>query len=244
MRPTAILLERQLEARLETKRTRLGNADLLDRVVELVRGRGARRILDLGSGCGEFLERLGAQGIRAAGVDLCGKLLARARRNAARTPELLQGDVEQLPIASRRLDLVTCLLVAHYLKHPWRALGEAARVLCPEGWIILADRIASPEPRLREIQQRIESLRNPSVRRLLTSQELSENLQRAGFRVQLVEFIEDTLPLDEWLAGVAPYQIARIRQELLLAPPELGGLHFDAPDRIRLRIDLVLAQKL
>jgi ubiquinone/menaquinone biosynthesis C-methylase UbiE len=244
MRPSAILLERQLEARLESERTRLGSSTLQDRVIELVQGRGERRGLDLGTGCGEFLERLRAAGIRAAGLDLCGKLLARGRRNATCTSELVQGDVERLPVASKRLDLVTCLLVAHYLKNPRRAFCEAARVLRPQGSFVLADRIASPDPRLREIQQRIETLRNPSVQRLLSSQELSEHLQRAGFRVQLVLFIEDALPLSEWLAGLDPERVSRIRQELLLAPPELGGLRFDAPDRIRLRIDLVLAQKL
>jgi ubiquinone/menaquinone biosynthesis C-methylase UbiE len=244
MRPSAVLLERQLVARLESERTRLGNSELQDRVVALARGRAARRTLDLGSGCGELVERLGAEGIRAAGLDLCGKLLARARRGASRSPLLVQGDAERLPVASGSLDLLTCVLVAHYLKDPRRAFSEAARVLRPEGSFIVADRIASPEPRLREIQQRIESLRNPAVGRLLSSQELSETLRRSGFRVGLVEFVEDTLPLDEWLAGLDSERISGIRHQLLLAPAELGGLRFDAPDRIRLRIDLLLAQKI
>jgi SAM-dependent methyltransferase len=244
MKATAILLERQLEARLESERTRLGNADLEDRVVDLVKSRGARRILDLGAGTGDLVERLGAAGIRASGLDLCGKMLARARRSAKQTPELLQGDMERLPVASLRLDLVTSVLVTHYLKEPGRAFSEAARILRPGGSFIVADRIASPDPRLREIQQRIESLRNPAVQRLLTSQELVETLGLAGFRVELVEFVEDTLPLDVWLAGVDGERTQRIRQQLLLAPAELGGLRFDAPERIRLRIDLILARKI
>jgi SAM-dependent methyltransferase len=148
-----------------------------------------------------------------------------------------------MQIASGRFDLVTSLLVAHYLKDPLGAFREAARVLRPQGWIVAADRIASPEPGLREIQQRIETLRNPSVQRVLTSQELGELLRRAGFRVQLLEFVEDTVPLGEWLAGIHAEQASQVQRELLLAPSELGGLRFDAPDRIRLRIDLVLAQK-
>ena len=243
MRPTALLLERQLEARLAAERSPHGNTQLVDRVAELVRGRDVRRALDLGTGGGELLPRLAAEGIAAAGLDLCGKLLQRGRRSARRPLELLQGDVERLPIRSRKLDLVTCLLVAHYLPDPLRAFREAARVLRPEGWFVAADRIASPDPRLRKIQQRIETLRNPSVRVLLTSQELSELLRRAGFRVQLLEFVEETVPLDQWLAGLDAGRASQVRRELLLAPPELGGLRFDAPDRIRLRVDLVLAQK-
>ncbi len=243
MRPAALLLERQLEARLETLRSRVGSEELIDRVAELVRGRGVRRALDLGTGCGDLPARLGAEGIRSAGLDLCGKLLLRARKNAVRPLDLLQADVERLPIGSGRVDLVTSLLVAHYLSNPLGAFLEAARVLRPRGWIVAADRIISPDPGLRDIQQRIETLRNPSVRRLLSSRELSDLLRRAGFRVQLVEFVEDTVPLGEWLAGVDAERTSRVRRELLLAPPELGGLRFDAPDRIRLRIDLLLAQK-
>jgi SAM-dependent methyltransferase len=243
MEPSALLLERRLEARLEAERCRVWSAALHDRVAELVRGRGARRILDLGTGCGELPQRLRAEGIPAIGLDLCGKLLHRARRSAARPLDLLQGDAERLPIASGRFDVVTSLLVAHYLKNPLEAFREAARVLRPQGWIVAADRITAADPGLRETHQRIEALRNPSVQRLLASKELSELLRRAGFRVQLLEFVEDTLPLDEWLAGVDPERACRVHRELLMAPSELGGLRFDAPDRIRLRIDLVLAQK-
>jgi SAM-dependent methyltransferase len=243
MKPAAALLERRLEARLEAERCRVWSVALHERVADLIRGRGARRILDLGTGCGELPQRLQAEGTPAVGLDLCGSLLQRARRSAARPLHLVQGDAERLPIASGRFDLVTSLLVAHYLKDPLGAFREAARVLRPQGWIVAADRIASPEPGLREIQQRIETLRNPSVQRVLTSQELGELLRRAGFRVQLLEFVEDTVPLGEWLAGIHAEQASQVQRELLLAPSELGGLRFDAPDRIRLRIDLVLAQK-
>lgn len=244
MRSTAARLERRFEARLRSEQAHLGSAELMERVVDLVRGRGARRVLDLGTGCGELLSRLRAVGLEAAGLDLCGTLLDRARKSSPGAPALIQGDVERLPLAAGRLDLVTLLLVAHYLRDPGRALFEAARVLRPDGWIILADRIASPNPALREVQDRIETLRNPSVRRMRTSEELSDELRRAGFRVRLIDFLEESVPLEAWLAGVVPPQAARIRAELRQAPtPDLGGLCFEAPDRIKVRIDLILAQK-
>jgi len=244
MRSTAANLERRLEARLRSEDVHLGSAELVGRVVDLVRGRGARRILDLGTGCGELLSRLRAEGLEATGLDLCGTLLDRARKSLPPAPNLIRGDVERLPLAAGRLDLVSFLLVAHYLRHPGRALSEAARVLRPGGWIILADRITSPNPALRRIQHRMETLRNPSVRRVLTSGELSDELGRAGFRVRRIDFLEETVPLDRWLAGVGALQADRIREDLRQAPnPDLGGIAFEAPDRIRVRIDLILAQK-
>lgn len=243
MRPTAVRLERALRLRLESGDGRLGSPGLVARVVELARGRG-RRVLDLGSGCGGLVARLGAEGIPAVGLDLCQAALERARRDAGAGIPLVQADVERLPIASRQVDLVTCLLVAHYLARPGRAFSEAARVLRPDGWLVVADRISSPDPALRERHQRLESLRNPSVRRLLTSRELGEEVARAGFRVRLVDFVEETVGLDEWLAGVDPRAASRIRKELTSAPVvELGGIRVEAPGLVRLRIDLVLAQR-
>jgi SAM-dependent methyltransferase len=244
MRSTVEELERRLQARLQSEESRPGSPELLARVADLIRGRGARRILDLGTGCGELLSLLRKEGLQAVGLDLCGTLLGRARVNTSPSTPLIQGDVERLPLASGRVDLVTLLRVVHYLGRPEAALSEAARVLRPGGWLILADRIAASEPSLREIHQRIESLRNPSVRRLLTSQELGDSVRDAGFRVRLVEFLEETISLASWLAGVGPERAARIREELANAPAlDLGGLRFEAPDQIRIRIDLCLAEK-
>jgi len=243
MTTTALNLERRLQARLESE-VRLGSPKLLDRVVGFARDRGVRRALDLGAGCGELVARLRSEGIPAAGLDLCGAPLERAREQIGPDAALLQGDVQRLPVASRRLDLVTCLLVAHYLERPDQALSEAARVLRPEGWLVLADRIAAPAPALRQRQQRIETLRNPSVRKLLTSQELLEELRRAGFRTRIIEFLEEPVTLDAWLAGVDGESSARIFRELWESPVrDLGGLRFEAPRGVRLRIDLILAQK-
>jgi SAM-dependent methyltransferase len=243
VRPAAADLERRLEARLGSVHT-LGVPRLTERVLDFVRDREARRVLDLGAGCGELVSRLREEGRRAVGVDLCEGMLARARDGASAPPELVRGDVERLPVASGSVDVVTCLLVVHYLARPERALAEAARVLRPGGWLALADRIASPAPALRQRQHRIETLRNPSVRKLLTSREISDGLRRAGFRVALVEFLEEAALLDDWLAGVDAARASRIRRELRESPVrDLGGLHFEAPSGVRLRLDLILARK-
>src|ERR1700687_4847191 len=109
MRSTAGELERRLQARLQSEESRPGRPELLARVAGMIRGRGARRILDLGTGCGELLALLPREGLQAAGLDLCGTLLGRARLNSPTGTPLIQGDVERLPLASGRVDLVTLL---------------------------------------------------------------------------------------------------------------------------------------
>jgi ubiquinone/menaquinone biosynthesis C-methylase UbiE len=222
---------------------RLEVPDLFGRAKELAWDRGTRRILDLGSGSGEFLALFRAEGWKIAGLDLDPGRLQRARQRLPGAA-LLRGDLERLPLASDRQDLVTLLRVLHYLSHPDRALSEAARILRPGGWLILADRTTSPDPSLCEIHHRIERLRHPSFHRLWTSAKLSEGLQAAGFAIRLIDSLEESVPLETWLAGVDGEGVRRIQRELAEIPtPDLGGISFEVPGAVRVRIDLFLAQK-
>jgi SAM-dependent methyltransferase len=241
---SAAELEGRLEVRLRSKGGRLGSPDLLSRVFETAGRLGARRIADLGSGCGELLARLQADGKEATGLELCGSLLDRSRSRLPAGAPLVRGDAERLPWAAGRFDLVTSVLVLHYLRHPAWAVSEAARVLRPGGWIILADRIASAEPGVRQAQERIEHLRNPSVNRILSSQELDTSVRDAGFRIQEAQAIDEAIRLEEWLAGVELPRVHRIREELRRLPAaDRGGMRFEAPDTLQLRIRKIVAQR-
>lgn len=229
-------VERQLEARLRSGGARLGNPSLLARVAAKALGPATGRIVDLGSGCGELLPLLGRN---AVGLDLCRSLLERA----AGAPRI-QGDVGRLPLATGRADLATLVLVLHYVPRPGRALAEAARILRPGGRLVVADRIASPDPELRAAQDRIERLRNPSLHRILTPGEIEEGMRGAGLEVRESEPFEDALTLESWLAGVDPERGLRIGKELAgLATADLGGLVVDPGGWIRLRIRIYVAGK-
>ena len=229
-------VERQLEARLRSGGARLSHPSLLARVAEKALGPATDRIVDLGSGCGELPALLGRN---AAGLDLCRSLLDRAG-GAPR----IQGDVERLPLGTGRVDRATLVLVLHYVSRPARALAEAARILRPGGRLIVADRIASPDPGLRAAQDRIERLRNPSLHRILTPGEIEDAMRAAGLEVRESEPFEDALPLESWLAGVDSERGLRIAKELAGLPTaDLGGLVLDPGGRIRLRIRIYVAGK-
>jgi len=232
-------LERELEARLRSDGARLGNPELLSRISRRARSAGQGRIVDLDSGCGELVGLLRSGGQRAVGLDRCRSLLGRSAGGTG-----LQGDVERLPFASERVDLATLILVLHYVARPERALSEVARILRPGGRLILADRIASPDPGLRELHDRIEGLRNPSLHRILTPGEIEEGITAAGLEVVETEPFEDAVRLEAWLAGVHPDRGLRIRRELAGLPaPDLGGIRVDPEERIRLRIRIYVAEK-
>ena len=53
--------------------------------------------------------------------------------------DLRRGELEALPIDDQRLDAATLMLVLHHVPEPARALAEVARVLKPQGRVIIAD---------------------------------------------------------------------------------------------------------
>jgi SAM-dependent methyltransferase len=71
------------------------------------------------------------------GLDLSSSML-RAARQAAGSTRLVQGDLEQLPLRDRCVDLLTLSLALHHLPTPRRALVELRRVLRPTGRLVLA----------------------------------------------------------------------------------------------------------
>lgn len=237
-------LEQYLEARLRSGASRLGNPELLSIILDLAKGTGARTVLDVGSGCGDLVARFWKEGIPATGLELCPSLIERARSKVPPEAPLIQGDAHKLTFPDGAFELVTCVLVLHYLEHPKTALFEACRVLKSGVWIILADRVASADPALRAVQERIERLRNPAVQRILTPRELEADLEQAGFTVVQRRSYEDTVALESWLSGTPPDRANLIREELSrLAAPDLGGLLFEHHGAARLRIKIYVARK-
>ena len=118
------------------------------------RGRDQRglRVLDLACGSGAFLGDLNATFPRAgvSGVDLSAAYLTEARRRSG-VRALAQAAAERLPFADASLDAVTCVFLFHELPprvRP-RVAAEIARVLKPDGVLVLADSVQrEDEPEL------------------------------------------------------------------------------------------------
>lgn len=225
-------MERHLKSRLEG-RADLGLPGLRDRLTGLILATGARRILDVGAGQGALVSGLGARGIEAWGVDPC----------VVGGPRVLRGRAEALPFARGTFDLSASALVLHYLAEPDRALAEVRRVLQSSGRLVLADRVASENPLLHELQDRIERYRNPYAVGLRTPRQIGALLKAAGLRVADVFDHEEALSLEAWTAGLSPAQSRRLREAVeAVAPADLGGILLEG-GRVRQRIRIWLARK-
>lgn len=100
---------------------------LFDAVLAHGRFAPGAHVLDVGCGSGLFAQLITARGCTVHGFDASEPLLAIARR---RTPggSFHLGDMETLPFADERFDVVTGINSFQYAADPKQALGEARRV--------------------------------------------------------------------------------------------------------------------
>lgn len=104
----------------------------------------ARHLLDIGTGTGRLLELAEARVERGLGVDASRDMLALARarlaeRGLADRFQVRQADMYRLPFADASFDVVAAQMLLHYAEDPAAALAEAARVLHPDGTLLLVD---------------------------------------------------------------------------------------------------------
>jgi len=101
------------------------------------------RLLDIGTGTGRVLELLAPRVAQGLGVDASKTMLALARARLARTGlahcAVRLADMYRLPLADASFDLAVLQMVLHYAEHPASVLAEAARVLRPDGRLIVID---------------------------------------------------------------------------------------------------------
>ena len=102
--------------------------------------RGAT-ILDAGCGSGAQAEWLLAQGASVIGLDLSGAMVTQAKHRCSdsdRGSFFVADLASPLPLVPDSVDGVTCSLVLHYLRDWSVALESFARILRPDGWVVLS----------------------------------------------------------------------------------------------------------
>jgi len=101
-----------------------------------------RRILDVASGVGQDTVALAARGAAAVGAEPSGRMTGMAQLQAAQRAAAMPGWVrswaDALPFADDSFDAAFCKGALDHFDRPLRAIAEMARVVKPEGRVVLA----------------------------------------------------------------------------------------------------------
>ena len=123
-------------------------------ISNLLADRPIGALLDIGTGTGRMLELFAAKADSAIGIDRSSEMLrlARVKLEAAGISgaSLRQGDMYALPLADCSVDSIILHQVLHYAQQPGTAIAEAARVLAPNGQLLVIDFAQHDREELRE----------------------------------------------------------------------------------------------
>ncbi len=104
-------------------------------------GRVYESALDVGIGNGRLLEEYSPHVKRIVGLDISAKQLSKAREKAQKLhiylTVKLSEDASQIPLPDSSFDLIVCTRVLQHLYNRQQAIGEFARLLKPEGELLL-----------------------------------------------------------------------------------------------------------
>jgi SAM-dependent methyltransferase len=104
------------------------------------KGEGQVALLDIGVGSGRSMRYIEAEGV-ADQIDFYGIDLKQRRLSSVYSPQrwhLFQGDIEKgIPFKAGKFDIVLCEQVLEHLTNPPAAINEIARVLRPNGILVL-----------------------------------------------------------------------------------------------------------
>ncbi|MBT8130879.1 MAG: metalloregulator ArsR/SmtB family transcription factor, partial [Gammaproteobacteria bacterium] len=121
----------------------VSDKDINQIIVDILDTQQVGDLLDIGTGTGRMLKLLGRFATSAVGVDIAPEMLAVARSNlhAAGLGKVMvrRGDMYGLPYPDASFDTVTLDHLLYLAEDATRALHEAARVLRPDGQLLVVD---------------------------------------------------------------------------------------------------------
>jgi len=146
------------------------------------------RVLEIGIGSGINLPLYGAGVTEIVGLEPAPRLLQMARRAASPRPTtLVEASAESIPIEDRSVDTVVTTWTLCTIPDVGTALREMRRVLKLEGRLLFVEHGRSPEPGVRNWQDRL----TPAWKRIgggcHLNRPIRELIERAGFAITQLE---------------------------------------------------------
>ena len=113
---------------------------LYTEVIARVKGLNCNNVLDVGCGTGNILSLLAEEdNLKLFGMDFSQAMLEKAKEKLKSRAELKFGDSEHIPWEENHFDTLICTDSFHHYTEPKKVLKEMARVLRPNGILIIGD---------------------------------------------------------------------------------------------------------
>lgn len=209
-------------------------------VLDLLDPQPGERVLDLGCGSGELTAQIAGRGARVVGVDSSAEMLDRALE---RFPELdvRLADAEHLPV-DEPFDAVFSNAALHWMTRPDEVLAGVRAALRDGGRFVAemgaARNVTGLVTALREAAQQIGLDADlPLPWYFPTPAEQATRLERAGFTVRLLQYIDRPTPLVDVRDGAAGWW-------RMFGASTLAALEADQVDDLLAAVNEVAAPRL
>jgi trans-aconitate methyltransferase len=209
-------------------------------VLDLLDPQPGERVLDLGCGSGELTAQIAASGAHVVGVDSSAEMLERAR---ARFPELdvRLADAEKLSVGDS-FDAVFSNAALHWMTRPDEVLSGVRGALRDGGRFVAemgaARNVAGLIAALREAAERVGlTVELPLPWYFPTPAEQATRLERAGFTVRLLQYVDRPTRLTAVSDGAADWW-------RMFGGPTLAAVDADALEELLVVVNEVAAPSL
>lgn len=212
-------------ARFESEKMNFSKQEYLDYAIAKIAPKSTESVLEVAAGtcaCGRaFAPKAGS----VVCLDMTPAMLNAGRIAAERAGihnmTFVLGDAAELPFLNDSFDVVFSRLAFHHFPDAERPFAEMVRTLKPDGRLAMIDMEAA-ENDLRDSEDRIETLRDPSHVRNLSKSEMLELYEKHGFRIECCETVRMSVNLENWMEHTETPEDVR-KSIRALAKDELAG---------------------